>query len=858
MNVLRLLLATTLIYEAAATPVAHAAVLNQPTSLNQINNQSMASAPVLPSYRKPSASETFQVPSSVGSIVETYAPSKATRLVYHFQDVHENISAQINLSEMVSLLEAHAAKQGKTLLVAVEGMASGSINWDRVTAMPDQKAKEDVGSALLRAGYMLGEEYAVMTNRPGRIQLVGLENKDLYNQNKTARSASNAARKRVLNVVRETRDQLRKLAPHNFNALLTSLETKRIAAEEGTLPLGEYVSFLKSVDAAVIARHPNLARMARLSQDETGIDFEKVEQEGRQLVQDVMAVKSEKEIDRMLADAQALKEGRLSPLSYYSSLLSQSSRAYPLVRRYTDYLRASEGIDAERLFDEVLEAEAEIAMKLVKHPLARALFENVRWVELQERFFALNLIPQEWNQQRGATLADIMKRHEEIRAFVAEQVSDLGYEFTTPALPAKEIQAAYEGARGFYEAANTRDDAMIENLKIAVNATDASKTVVAFIAGGFHTPGMTKLLRANGFAYEVVRPQLETEVELSRQINIASRKVSYLRSEGVGPIAAEGAVNAAGDASEIKNIAETAKPDENTGSDPLSGPGSSAPKGIAIAQALIALMVFFGVLFATVNLVSLPLATALPRIGVAAGVIGIFSFLAMGLGMNPVDANPEGGSFAGGAISGAAAQGGRQIEEFKSELGTLVADLKTKEVATPVVVGVDVAGLQAENVKDDGNGFVGLYSALNAATYSADRELDATAVVFASEGDVNLVNAFKPSKNQVAPGVKLFTTETQGTNVRDVASSIAEVRTKLAGSVFVLGAGSSYEGAEPVAVTGTVEQAVRAFALGRYGKDNADEATRRYLELLYKYFGALKGGHFTEDIIATMVSAIMA
>jgi hypothetical protein len=170
-------LAALLCYESGATPIAQAAMLSQPAAIRTSPAGSSRSAQQISrSASSASFSEPFRVPASVGSTVEVFAPAKAGRLVYHLQDVHNNVPAQTNLSEIVSLLEAYAAKQNKNLVVAVEGV-SGPVDSDIISRLPDQKAKEDVGAGLLRAGYMLGEEYAAITHAPGRIQIVGIETK---------------------------------------------------------------------------------------------------------------------------------------------------------------------------------------------------------------------------------------------------------------------------------------------------------------------------------------------------------------------------------------------------------------------------------------------------------------------------------------------------------------------------------------------------------------------------------------------------------------------------------------------------------------------------------------------------------
>ncbi len=823
------LLAIIMATNTVAVPIAQASTVGQPAPINK-----------------------FSIPESIGLSVEVYAPSKSSRLVYHLQDIHNNVPAQINLAQIVTQLDSHAAKQNKSLLVAVEGM-TGQVNWDAVTQIPDQKTKEDVASALLRAGYMLGEEYAVMNSRPGRIKIVGLETPALYQQNLDARKDSSVARKRVVRVMAQTRSQLQQLAPHNFNELLTSLEKKRIAAEEGTLPLGEYVQFLKSVNAGVIAQHPNLARLARLNQEEAAIDFVKVEKEGRLLVQEVMASKSEKEMDRMLADAKALKEGRLSPLSYYSALLNQTRRDFSHVRRYVEYLRASDAINADQLFDETLQAEAEIAVKMIKHPLARQLFDHIRWAELQERFFSLNMIPQEWAVQRRNSVSSIAERHQQVRDFVAEQVADLGYKFTTPSLPAEDLDTAYAGARGFYDAATTRDNAMVQNLMQILSGSNPDKEVVAFIAGGFHTPGMTKLLRSNGLAYEVVRPQIETGVELSQEINIASRRVSYLRDTGVGAGATAAAVAAAqaGNPGQIEDIAKQVKPDEVA---PTEKPEdkNAAPQtpGEILKKLSNEIKNGHSLDFAVLRF--------LPLFFFATWAFILWAMRA-GIGGQSGDSGSVDISHFPKSLDTTLSKEGHNISIFQDKFAALVAELKDKEVADPVAVAVDVDKFTGS----DDEGFMSLYSALNKAA-SLSSQPSVVTVMFSGANETDILGQITPKldgarKNLVA-GVQIDVAQKNGTHIPEVLESVPSLKDNLPeGRIFVLGAADFYSGADSeVYSLRPVEQAVHAFVLGRYGKQNADAISKRYLDLLFDHFKGLENGHFTEELIRGMVTAIMA
>ena len=549
------IMAAVLFYETIAVPLAQAAVIAPPTpktspALSIFNDRQT-------NLTSKNFKEAFSMPTSVGTLAENYAPSTAGRLIYHFQDVHNNVPAQTNLSEMVSLLEMYARKQGKNLVVAVEGV-TGPVDSDAISSLPNQKNKEDVGSALLRAGYLMGEEYAAITNAPGRIKLVGIETPSYYQRNVAARANSRVARLNVLAAIKETRSQLEKLKRHNFSVLLTTLEEKRLGVDAGTESLTDYATFLANTNSTVVAAYPQLSRLVHVNVIEKNVDFGAVEKESQSLVAELTLANNSARVEKMMQDAEALKNGQLSALSYYSGLLQQTHKSYPTLEKYVIYLRAADGIDADSLFDEVMQAEAQVAHKLIRHPLAQQLYDHLRWIENAEKFFSLNLIPQEWAQEKSTTVDSVEARLVDIRSFINEQQMDLGYRFEEPVLNSVDLSQAVEGASAFYEAASSRNAVMLGNLENVLKENPASESIVVFITGGFHTPTMTKMLRAKGLAYEVFRPQLDTEVQLSTDLNVSARKVDYLRPvEPTSiPAAREAEIAAVKDPSETQIAAE--------------------------------------------------------------------------------------------------------------------------------------------------------------------------------------------------------------------------------------------------------------------------------------------------------------
>ena len=111
-----------------------------------------------------------------------------------------------------------------------------------------------------------------------------------------------------------------------------------------------------------------------------------------------------------------------------------------------------------------MQAEAQVAHKLIRHPLAQQLYDHLRWIENAEKFFSLNLIPQEWAQEKSTTADSVQARLADIRSFINEQQMDLGYRFDEPVLNSSDLSQAVQGASSFYEAASDRNAVMVENL----------------------------------------------------------------------------------------------------------------------------------------------------------------------------------------------------------------------------------------------------------------------------------------------------------------------------------------------------------------------------------------------------------
>lgn len=487
------LLVGVMIYESCALPLAQASSA-QPASISDIN--------------------TFQVSSEWGETVET-SVSKTKPTIYHIQDIHTHIPSQINLSGIISDMQSFAADQNKSLLVLVEGGA-GDIESNSISALPNKERTKDIAAGLLKAGHIFGEEYAAVTHAPGEIKLFGVESERLYEKNTRAKEMSEKYSPSVLKAVQEIHAQLRKLNRHNFNLALTHLEQYRHEVEAGERSVVDYVKYLSQINPALVQKYPSIVNVLNLKDLEEILDLDQVKIEQNILIQELSQSDDGKQVKNLLLQAQEFKNGHLSPVSFYSSLLLGAERQdYPAIENYVAYLKASHEANPDQIFTDLTALELEIAKAQLKHPMAMELYSHLRWIERQEKFFSLQMIPQEWHAQKNTDVPEIYEKHAAIRNFVAEQVLDLGYQFQTPIFSKNELRVAVNSARDFYESAEARDTVMVRNLKKALNIYSPNNHVVALIAGGFHSDGIVSQLKKNGFGYQIIRPHMETEVQLT-------------------------------------------------------------------------------------------------------------------------------------------------------------------------------------------------------------------------------------------------------------------------------------------------------------------------------------------------------
>ena len=96
------------------------------------------------------------------------------------QDFHCNPDVQKNIYEIIKSIK----KDSKSMIViGAEGTPVSRIDTGILDAIKDAKIKNTIIQNLLRSGKLKGEELFMLYEKPENIELYGLENSEIYNQN---------------------------------------------------------------------------------------------------------------------------------------------------------------------------------------------------------------------------------------------------------------------------------------------------------------------------------------------------------------------------------------------------------------------------------------------------------------------------------------------------------------------------------------------------------------------------------------------------------------------------------------------------------------------------------------------------
>ena len=461
------------------------------------------------SSTKEEKAKKFYYPSQIkispefGKIQESYQ-GKTKKLIIHIQDAHCHYEAQ---KKAARLLENLIEKYGLRLIL-VEG-GSGDVSLSYLRNYGTQELREEVAEEYLKKGEIAGEEYLdIISDLP--FSLYGIETDELYNVHLDTFWKVDSFKEKAIKSSSDLKALADNLKKYIYNKRLIALEGKKAEYEEEKVSIVDYYKYLETLAkkfSTDLTPFPNFKNFIKAASFEKNIKTEEISKDCKNLVTRLTEVLPEKKLKQLLAKSAKFKLEKIEGSDYYLFLkmLARGNhlnlKSYPQFYNYLIYLELSERIDGVKLIKEVRVVEEDIKEKLFKNNDERKLNEISENISLLTNLINLQMTPDEYELYRAKKsdfkLSSWLK-------FLDTKARK--YKLREETLDTSLIDNNIETLEGYYQAALKRDTAMVDN-SIAKMDEDG-EAIAVLIAGGFHSPQLTRLFKEKGYSYLVVAPKI--------------------------------------------------------------------------------------------------------------------------------------------------------------------------------------------------------------------------------------------------------------------------------------------------------------------------------------------------------------
>lgn len=449
--------------------------------------------------------DKIQFNEKYGRVRESFN-GKNDKMIIHIQDAHCVYEAQKNIIGLVrDLYKNHNAK-----LITVEG-ADAYFNADEISKFPIQSVKQDVADYFLSKGRISGVEYLLIQNDLP-ITLRGAENRDLYIENynsfmKTMQSSDNKA----MVLIRDIDSALETLKASILNEKLKEIDNQSAMQNNGQLSFADFAKVLiaKAKENNVsIENYKNIQTLVKAQELENKISFDKVNTELTNLIEALSESLDKEKLSQVLNKNLFYKIGKLQPYAFFDYLKtvckenSIDCTPYKNLSVYSDYLVVYESIDDIAIADEIASLKNEIKEKLYDNPEQKELLDLCKNINVMKKLLSLKVSKKEFKNYNENKKDFTEKRFID---FLSKTVAryDVPFNFDRDF---SIISAQLPVIDEFYKIALKRNEALIENTLSEMELEDSN--IAILITGGFHTQGISELLKEQGISYKVISPSI--------------------------------------------------------------------------------------------------------------------------------------------------------------------------------------------------------------------------------------------------------------------------------------------------------------------------------------------------------------
>lgn len=440
--------------------------------------------------------------------------------VIFIQDAHSNYDAQKSIQKIIGYFQ----KQYGVETIALEG-GEGKLDPWLLRTYPDRKIVEKILDDHLMKGELSGATLAAVLNEKEG-NYYGVENFTLYEDGieayRKASSQSTVLRKQIA----EIEMTLNKNKEKFYSRELKQLNHQLAAFERQEIDLSKLLLFLSSIRKP--ANFPLLTALVKELRFNPETDYPKIKNKIKRLSQEIKPKLDQKqEIILFNEKSQSFYTSQLDPKAFSHFLLYLAQSKGLSLDDYEDLKRFSRNsswlteMQSAELFAQLRAYTAHVKETYLTDSRLQMLDELDNRLHRLKRLASLEMSRSEWYQ--------LQSEKDKMTPWVFEaflsSINSPGViegNLKVEAHRSKNRKSfAMEEHLRFYEIAIQREAALLKNLmKYSVQSTAYSEGYQSrrstqnavrstiFVAGGFHTQGMTALFKKQGISYVVISPRI--------------------------------------------------------------------------------------------------------------------------------------------------------------------------------------------------------------------------------------------------------------------------------------------------------------------------------------------------------------
>ncbi|MFH1878325.1 MAG: hypothetical protein ABH883_05920, partial [Candidatus Omnitrophota bacterium] len=465
------------------------------------------------------------IPYGIGSAREAVSAENADMII-HIQDAHASLSAQYSIAALLDSL----VTDYNLSVVALEG-ASGYVDTSLLKTFPDKDIRKDTAEFLMREGRMSAGEFFAITRDDSEICLYGVEDDELYRAN--ARSFKDAVKRQDLfaGEIASFKKELGALEEVVFSDQIRDFTRKSAGHKRGEISFTAYWEQARRFCekyGLTLTGYTELTKLVRSVELEKEIDFNLANRERAGLIDALSAMMEKKELEALVLKSLEFKENRISQEEFHDFLLKIASLKgvkpdeYINLRKFTVYIKLYASVELISLYGEIEKLEESLRESMYRNNDERELYAMSGFLTLVEKLFRLELTSEEY--------ASFLSRYKEFTPEkAAGLIKNMCSKYKIPVSGGYSLRGIFgsgmEEALDFYRKAEARNSAMIENTVKRMKAE--GKHAAALITGGFHTEGLTALMKEKKLSYLVVIPKFESGKDRPYVAVLTNKKKEY-------------------------------------------------------------------------------------------------------------------------------------------------------------------------------------------------------------------------------------------------------------------------------------------------------------------------------------------